>query len=196
MKKILSLSSSNNNFDSRIIEGIKRIFVSLSTLNTNISNIDLRKIVNSNKGITALVMSIFLFLGNSTFAQVQTEKASNHSVLTRQLNLVMEKAMHLKGGNIVNKMDQENSLKDLETNLIDASKQMAVISEMTLNFKKENESMKKHLMKAQDHLKELKTEIEKAIPDQSKIKSHAGEIYNEIEKAQEDHKELKMKAEK
>jgi hypothetical protein len=196
MKKILNISSSNRNIDIRIIEGIKRIFVSLSTIKNNISIIDLSRIVNSNKGISSLVMSIFLLLGNSTFAQVQTEKASNHSVLTRQLNLVMEKAMHLKGGNIVNKMDQENSLRDLETNLNDASKQMAVISDMTPNFKKENESMKKHLMKAQDHLKELKTEIEKAIPDQSKVMSHAGEIYNEIEKAQEDHKELKMKAEK
>jgi chromosome segregation ATPase len=196
MKKVLSLSRSNRNFDSRIIEVSKSIFVSLSTLKTNISNTNLGRIVNLNKGISALVMSIFLLLGNSTIAQVQMEKASNHSVLTRQLNLVMEKAMHLKGGNIVNKMDQENSLKDLEINLNDASKQMAVISDMTPNFKKENESMKKHLTKAKDHLKELKTEIEKAIPDQSKIMSHAGEVYNEIEKAQEDHKELKMKAEK
>ncbi len=196
MKKILNLSRSNRNFDSRIIEVSKSIFVSLSTLKTNISNTNLGRIVNLNKGISALVMSIFLLLGNSTTAQVQMEKASNHSVLTRQLNLILEKAMHLKGGNIVNKMDQENSLKDLEINLNDASKQMAVISDMTPNFKKENESMKKHLTKAQDHLKELKTEIEKAIPDQSKIMSHAGEVYNEIEKAQEDHKELKMKAEK
>jgi len=196
MKKVLSLSRSIRNFDSRIIEVSKRIFVFLTTLKNNISNIDLSVIVNSNKGVSALVMSIFLLFGNSTFAQVQMEKASNHSVLTRQLNMVMEKSMHLKGGNIVNKMDQESSLKDLETNLNDASKQMAVISDMTPNFKKENESMKKHLMKAQDHLKELKTEIEKAIPDQSKVKSHAGKIYNEIEKAQEDHKELKMKAEK
>ena len=196
MKKVLSLSRSIRNFDSRIIEVSKRIFASLSTLKTNISNIDLRNIVNSNTGISALAMSIFLFFGNSTFAQVQTEKASNHSVLTRQLNLVMEKAMQLKGGNIINKMDQENSVKDLEMNLNDASKQMAVIADMTPNFKKENESMKKHIMKTQDHLKELKTEIEKAIPDQSKIMSHAGEVYNEIEKAQEDHKELKMKAEK
>jgi hypothetical protein len=150
--------------------------------------------LKSSSFIFIIVLSFFV--GGNSFAQVQTEKASNHSVLTRQLNLVMEKAMQLKGGNIINKMDQENSLKDLETNLNDASNQMSVISDMTPNFKKENESMKKHLMKATDHLKELKTEIEKAIPDQSKVKSHAGELYNEVEKAQEDHKELKMKAEK
>jgi hypothetical protein len=143
-----------------------------------------------------LVLSIILFSVNTSIAQVQTEKASNHSVLTRQFNMIMEKAMLLKSGNTVNKMDQENIVKDIDMYLNESNKQLTVISEMTPNFKRENESMKKHQMKAKEHLKELKTEIEKAIPDQSKIKSHASELYNEIEKAQEDHKELKMKAEK
>jgi len=67
---------------------------------------------------------------------------------------------------------------------------------MTPKFERENEAISKHIENAKEHTKELKIEIEKAIPDQEKVMSHSGKIYDEIEKAQKDHKELKMEAEK
>ena len=196
MKTVLNLHQTKNNLDSLIQDFYKRVQATLTSLTTPIfRNIDSPTLI-SKSGISTMIMVLLIMLGNISIAQVQTEKASNHSILTRQFNMIMEKSMQLKGGNIVNKMDQENAVRDITSYLNESTTQLVVVKNMTPKFERENEAISKHIENAKEHTKELKIEIEKAIPDQEKVMSHSGKIYDEIEKAQKDHKELKMEAEK
>lgn len=196
MTTALNVHQIKNNFDCIIQDFCKRAEATFRFLTRPIfRNTDSPTLI-SKTGISSMIMMLLLILGNTSIAQVQTEKASNHSILTRQFNMIMEKSMQLKGGNIVNKMDQENAVRDITSYLNESTTQLVVVKNMTLKFEKENEAISKHIENAKEHTKELKIEIEKAIPDQEKVMSHSGKIYDEIEKAQNDHKELKMKAEK
>jgi len=196
MTSVLNVNKTKNNFNSIIQNFYRRIEANFTFLTRPIfRNID-SPILIFKSGISSMIVMFLLILGNTSLAQVQTEKASNNSILTNQFNMIMEKSMQLKGGNIVNKMDQENAVREITSYLNESTTQLEVVRNMTPKFEKENESIIKHIEKAKEHTKELKIEIEKAIPDQGKVMSHSGKIYEEIEQAQNDHKELKMQAEK